>query len=84
MKEYVCESCGSRNTPERITKGSLNIELVLWLFLLLPGFLYGLWRLATRTYACRRCQGNAVPMASAKGRMALQRFGTTAANGTAL
>ena len=84
MKEYICESCGCRNTAERHTKGSFSIELVLWLFLLLPGLLYGIWRMATRTYVCQQCHGNAVALASAKGQMALQRFGNKAADAKSL
>ena len=73
--EYICESCGSRSAPELITKGSLQIELVLWALLLLPGLLYGFWRMATRTYVCRHCKGNVSPLTTAKGKLALKQFG---------
>jgi ribosomal protein L40E len=46
-KEYICLSCGSRNAPERITKGSLDIELSLWSLLLLPVLLHRFWHMPT-------------------------------------
>jgi len=44
-KEYICMSCGSRNAPERITKGSLNTELALWSLLFLPVLLRWFWNM---------------------------------------
>ena len=44
-KEYICLSCGSWNAPERITKGSLNIELALWSLLFLLVLFRWFWNM---------------------------------------
>lgn len=37
------------------TKGSLVIEIILWLLMILPGAIYTVWRLTTKAPACREC-----------------------------
>jgi hypothetical protein len=54
--EKVCLTCGYIGGSVRITKGSLLIEIVLWLFLLIPGLIYSLWRLTSRYEACPECR----------------------------
>jgi hypothetical protein len=53
--DSVCTACGSVGRPERVTKGSFLIELALWLFFLLPGLIYSLWRMTSKHWACRQC-----------------------------
>jgi hypothetical protein len=53
--EVVCTACGHVGTPVRITKGSIWIEILLWLCLLLPGLIYSIWRISSRYDACRSC-----------------------------
>ena len=48
-----CVTCGTTGRPKRVTRGSLLIELVLWLCFIVPGLIYSLWRLSTRHTACR-------------------------------
>ena len=36
-------------------KGSVWTELLLWLFFLLPGLFYSIWRLSTRYQGCPSC-----------------------------
>lgn len=50
-----CKACGHEGNPARKTPGSLLIELVLWLFLIVPGLVYSLWRLSRRHDACQVC-----------------------------
>lgn len=54
-RERICASCGYLGAPKRITKGSIIIELILWLCLLIPGIIYSVWRLTTRYDACPKC-----------------------------
>lgn len=64
----VCKDCGTTGHAQRVTRGSLLIEIVLWLCFLIPGLLYSLWRLSTRYSACRACGSkNIVPLASPVG-----------------
>jgi hypothetical protein len=71
-KEMYCANCGTVGKPNKVTKGSLLIEIVLWLFMILPGLLYSLWRLSTRYQACPQCEApNMIPADSPKARAAL-------------
>jgi hypothetical protein len=51
----VCMQCGTPGRPRRYTKGSIIVELLLWLMMILPGFLYSLWRLSSRYDGCPTC-----------------------------
>lgn len=64
----VCKDCGTVGRANRVTRGSLLIEIVLWLCFLVPGLLYSLWRLSTKHNACRACGSrNLVPLDSPVG-----------------
>lgn len=54
---FVCTTCGTVSKGKMLTKGSVLIELVLWLCFFVPGILYSLWRLGTRTRVCTACNG---------------------------
>lgn len=55
-KEFICTTCGFIGSPKKIVKGSILIEIVLWLFLLIPGLIYSIWRLTTKYDACPKCK----------------------------
>lgn len=55
--EYYCTRCGHVGPAARRAKGSIAVEIVLWLLFLLPGLLYSIWRLTTMAPTCRRCGG---------------------------
>lgn len=70
--EKLCMTCGTRGYPKRITRGSILIEIVLWLFMILPGLLYSLWRLSSRRDGCRACgSAELVPLDSPRARAVL-------------
>ena len=72
--EMYCQNCGSVGKPKRTTKGSLLIEIILWLMMILPGVLYTVWRLTTRTKACPKCKApNMIPVDSPRALEALKR-----------
>lgn len=56
-KPLVCTTCGYVGEPQRITKGSTLIELILWLSFLIPGLIYSIWRLSSKYDACPKCKG---------------------------
>jgi hypothetical protein len=66
-ESHICETCGSLGEPKSITKGSLVIEICLWMLLILPGMIYSVWRLSTRRKGCSQCEGNMLPIDSPKG-----------------
>jgi hypothetical protein len=69
----VCTQCGCTGT-ESHTKGSFLIEVVLWLFLCIPGVIYSIWRLTTRGQVCSACKSDRlVPASSPAGQNLLSR-----------
>ena len=65
---HICSDCGSVCKPKKITKGSFLIEILLWLFLLLPGIVYTLWRVTTKYSGCDTCGSkNIVPTSTPRG-----------------
>lgn len=53
--ERLCLTCHAIGTPKTQTRGSIWIEIVLWLCFLVPGLVYSIWRLTTRQKVCRTC-----------------------------
>ena len=41
-------------------RGSLSLELLLWLCLLVPGFIYSMWRWMTKYKTCSDCGSSKV------------------------
>lgn len=68
----ICTACGARAGTRSATRGSILIEILLWLALLIPGLIYSLWRLTTRRQVCRACGSpDLIPIASPRGRQLL-------------
>lgn len=56
-KQYYCTACGSVfRYPKKMTRGNILIEIILWLFLLIPGLIYTIWRLSTKYKVCPSCK----------------------------
>jgi len=70
----ICTACGKVGNPITHTKGSIFIELVLWLCFLIPGILYSLWRMTTKEKVCRYCRkASLIPINSPQGQQILAR-----------
>jgi hypothetical protein len=59
-EQKLCTVCGTVGDTKRNMKGSILTELVLWLFFLLPGLIYTIWRHSTVAQVCRKCGSAAV------------------------
>ena len=71
----ICSNCGYIGQAKKVTKGSILIELVLWL-MIIPGLIYSLWRLTTKHLACPQCGATQlVPVDSPRGKKLQQEFG---------
>lgn len=69
----ICPACGTRSNPVSITRGSIGIEIVLWLLFLVPGILYSLWRLSTRLPGCPACRHTGmIPVDTPRGQQLLK------------
>lgn len=65
---YVCKDCGTTGRAKRVTRGSILVEIILWLCFLVPGLVYSLWRISTRYNACEVCGSrDIVPLSSPVG-----------------
>ena len=53
--QMLCNRCGSVGKPKRRTRGSILIEIVLWICFIVPGVIYSIWRLTTRESVCSKC-----------------------------
>jgi hypothetical protein len=68
-KQCICTSCGYVGNTISETRGSLLIEIILWLFFIIPGLIYSIWRLTTRYEACPKCRNqNMIPVDSPVGK----------------
>lgn len=54
-KEIICTACGALGDMRIHTRGSLWIEIVLWLTFIVPGLVYSIWRMTTRDRVCGSC-----------------------------
>lgn len=70
----VCQNCGTRCEPKTLTKGSIAIEIILWICLIVPGLIYSVWRLTTRQPGCPACgQASMIGINTPKGRQLIER-----------
>jgi ribosomal protein L40E len=76
MSEMICSRCGTSGNPTTATKGNILIELILWCALLIPGLIYSIWRLSSKTDVCRACGSESlVPIHTPLGKRMLADLG---------
>lgn len=74
-ERLVCKSCGHVGEGKTATSGSVWIEIVLWLCLIVPGVIYTIWRLTTRGNACELCGSrDLIPAESPIGKQILEQL----------
>lgn len=68
--KMICRRCGTIfEKPKRYMAGSFLTELFLWLLLVLPGLIYSIWRLTTKSKVCPACESaEIIPLNSPEGR----------------
>lgn len=77
-KKLVCIQCGYIGEPKRAIKGNILIEIILWLFLIIPGLIYSIWRSSSRYKVCPKC-GNStlIPIDSPRAKTIMAESMTT-------
>lgn len=60
MKPVYCLACGTEAPAKVVTRGSLLIEIVLWMCFIIPGVIYSLWRSGARQNVCTSCGSSQV------------------------
>lgn len=64
----ICTVCGRIGSEIKQQQGSCLIELVLYLFFILPGIIYSVWRFGSRDRrVCKYCNGKTIPCSSPQG-----------------
>ncbi|ACL71485.1 hypothetical protein Tgr7_0387 [Thioalkalivibrio sulfidiphilus HL-EbGr7] len=75
-KALICSRCGTANKARTHTRGSIFIEILLWLMFIIPGLIYSIWRLTTRGKVCGVCgSADLVPLTSPAGQELSARYG---------
>lgn len=60
-----CPRCHFRGAPLWKVRGTFALELLLYLFFVLPGIAYTIWRLSNKYTVCPECgEANMVPVTS--------------------
>lgn len=60
-----CATCGHQGKGKTRTRGSLMVEIVLWLCFLIPGLIYSIWRQSSKHKVCASCGSSTlVPLSS--------------------
>ena len=77
-KQLICSSCGHVGDTKKAVKGSLGVEIFLWLCFIIPGIIYSLWRQSTYHKACPVCGNtNLIPVDSPVGQRLMKEQGKT-------
>lgn len=67
MKQ-VCKDCGTVGETKTVARGSMGVEIVLWICFIVPGLIYSIWRLSSKHETCRACGSERlVPIATPAG-----------------
>lgn len=83
VKEYrkgtpICASCGTLDATRTNTPGSIFIEIILWIVLIIPGVIYSIWRHMARKKVCAECGGTELlPIGTPRGRELLEQHHPT-------
>jgi len=81
----ICANCGVTAIPKRFTKGSILIEIILWIIFLIPGLIYSFWRISTREDVCPSCKSsNIVGLRSPRGVKLVQEYSGVRGTGIGL
>lgn len=68
-KPLLCTRCLTSARPRTEVRGSIWVEIVLWLFMIVPGLIYSTWRLTTKRKVCPACGGpDLIPTSSPRAR----------------
>ena len=67
-KILVCTQCGYVGESKSKNEGTGCVEIVLWLFFIIPGLIYSVWRRSSRYKICPKCKSpSLIPTDSPRG-----------------
>ena len=77
-KKLVCTQCGYVGKPKGAIKGNGAIEIILWLFFIIPGLIYSIWRSSSRHKICPQCKSpSLIPIDSPRAKKVMLENGMT-------
>jgi hypothetical protein len=66
---HVCANCRSAIRPEQKKPGSGGVEVLMWLFFIVPGLIYSVWRSGAAYSVCPVCDAaNPIPLDTPAGK----------------
>lgn len=73
--QFVCMECGSVVCPVKVTPGSFGTEIILWIFFIIPGILYSIWRMTAKDEICPVCKSDKfLPVNSPKAQAVIKQL----------
>lgn len=73
--KMLCLKCHHNGKVKTVTPGSILIEIILWICLILPGIIYSLWRVSKKAKLCAMCDSSdVVPLGSPKAKEILSKM----------
>jgi len=76
MQEIVCRKCHYSGEQRLDNRGSTTLEVILWLCLILPGYLYSRWRDRSLRPVCPECGSPVTTLVDAMPDLAFVKAGT--------
>ena len=74
----VCTQCGNISQPKLGVKGNGLIEIILWLFFIVPGIIYSIWRRSGQKNVCVKCKSDQViPIDTPRAKKILEESGVS-------
>ena len=68
-KQLICTTCGYTGSAKKEVKGNILIEIILWLFFIIPGLIYSVWRLSNKRLICPKCKNTTmIPQDTPQGK----------------
>jgi predicted RNA-binding Zn-ribbon protein involved in translation (DUF1610 family) len=55
-KQFQCPNCNWKGIPAVVAPGNIAVEILLWIFFIIPGLIYSVWRMASKYEACPKCK----------------------------
>jgi hypothetical protein len=73
-KPMLCVRCKTIASPKNAVKGSMAMELFLWICFIIPGLIYSIWRDQARYKKCSACGcSELIPPNSPRGKEVLEK-----------
>lgn len=75
QKKFVCTQCGYVGISKSKHKGGCGVEVLLWLFFIIPGIIYSVWRASSKHQVCPMCGNSSlIPVDSPRAKKIMDEF----------